>query len=86
MCDGIIQDLNKVVKLKQDGDIRKLKEPNSLFKFGTNIKLDIVSQKYDPDWDALVDLCDDDILKHKDMLKMVVQPLLNDNSSVSEVS
>lgn len=52
----------------------------STFKFGSNIKLDIISQKYDPEWDALVDLSDEDFLNHKDKLKMVIQPLLNDYS------
>ena len=49
-------------------------------------KIRHVLQKYDPDWGALIDLCDDDLLMHKDKLRMVVQPLSNDVSSVSEVS
>ena len=85
MCD----DLNKTVILASDDSntVKMLKEQCvSLFKFGANVKLDIVFQNYDPDWDALIDLCDNDLLMHKDKLRMVVQPLLNDVSSVSEVS
>ena len=40
----------------------------------------IIFQKYDPDWNAYVDLTDDDFIDHKDKLKMVVQPLLKDQS------
>ena len=80
-------DLNKIVTLASDETVKMLKEQCvSLFKFGANVKLDIVFQKYDPDWDALIDLCDDDLIMHKDKLKMVVQPLLSDGSSVTEVS
>lgn len=79
-------ELNKIVTLASDATAKMLKEECvSLFKFGANIQLDIVFQKYDPDWDALIDMGDDDLLIHKDKLKMVVQPLLHDGSSVSEV-
>jgi hypothetical protein len=78
-------DLNKIVTLQSNENLETLKKRCvSLFKFGANVKLDIVFQKYDPDWDAQIDLCDDYLLIHKDKLKMVVQPLLNDESSVSE--
>jgi hypothetical protein len=81
-------DLNKIVTLQSNENLETLKKRCvSLFKFGANVKLDIVFQKYDPDWDAQIDLCDDYLLIHKDKLKMVVQPLLNDESSVkSDVS
>ena len=81
-------ELNKVIKLAGDSTVKLLKEECvSLFKFGVNIKLDLVFQRYDPEWDAFVDLFDDEILKHKDKFKMVVQPLLRDaESSVYDVS
>ena len=82
-------DLNKIVKLPGDShgvtDVATLRsECKKLFKFGANVHLDIVFQKYDVDWDAFVDLTDDTELQHKDKLKMVVQPTLSDslNSSV----
>ena len=80
-------DLNKIIKLSHDADIQLLKERClHLFKFGPNIKLfDLIFQKYDPDWDAYVDLTYDDFINHKDKLKMVVQPLLKDQSVASSL-
>ena len=75
-------ELNKVVKIPTDiqkSEIELLREQCSkLFKFGTNVKLEIIFQKYDSDWDAMIDLDDSFVLSNKDKLKMVVQPILTD--------
>ena len=73
-------DFNKIVSILQ-----KQNQPNleyltqqckKLFKFGVN---DIVFQKFDLEWNTLVDLTEDYILSNKDKLTMVVQPMLNDS-------
>ena len=62
-----------------------------LFKFYSDVSLDIVLQKCNTEWDAWIDIDDDYIFDSKEKLKMVVQPtgILNDtveSTSESEVS
>ncbi len=40
------------------------------------MRLDILFQKYDKEWDEVVDLEDDYVICHKDKLNMVMQPSL----------
>ncbi len=49
---------------------------SSLFKFDDNVRLHITFQKFDKDWDEMVDLEEDSVVCHKDKLNMVVQPSL----------
>lgn len=76
-------DLNKVISIHSGTgkrDINVLKEQCiRMFKFGSNIKLDMTFQRYDSDWAAFVDLQDSDDLNNKDKLKLVIQPMLTDN-------
>ncbi len=48
----------------------------TLFQFDDNVRLDILFQKYDKEWDEVVDLEDDYVICHKDKLNMVMQPSL----------
>ena len=52
------------------------------FNFSSNVKLNIVLQKFDEEWDAFVDLEDDAVIAHKEKLKVVVTPLLTDAASL----
>ena len=76
-------DFNKIVSIPQkqnQPDLEYLTQQcKKLFKFGVNVNLDIVFQKFDPEWNTLVDLTEDYILSNKDKLNMVVQPMLNDS-------
>ena len=57
------------------------------FKFGTNVNLEIVFQKYDPEWEEFIDFDEGYVLTKKEKLQMVVQPTLVDESlKGSEVS
>lgn len=66
------------------------KECLKLFKFGSNVSVDIVFQKFDGEWDAWLDIdddIDDDItFGPKEKLKMVVQPHNVTSVRNSEVS
>ena len=68
-------ELNKVVRIPLQSGERDLeylrRECRKLFKFGTNISLDFVFQKFDPEWGELIDLSEDSVLKEKDKLKMM---------------
>ena len=79
---------SKVFRLtREEGDeFDSLKRQcRTMFKFGANVELQIVFQKYDPDWDHLVDVDEDScFLEDKDKLHMVVQPILIDKESGSE--
>ena len=61
------------------------------FKIGSNVKLDITFQKYDDELNEFIDIetkheCNDTI-EHKDKLKVVVTPILQDvDSSTTRVS
>ena len=47
-----------------------------LFKFEANVKLDLMFQGFDSDWNEFVDLEDADEICDKDKLKVVVTPIL----------
>lgn len=57
----------------------------SVFSFDRNVKLCITFQRFDTDWNEFVDLELGDDINHKDILKVVVSPLLN-NFETSSVS
>jgi hypothetical protein len=57
-----------------------------LFKFSSNVSLDVVFQKYNSEWDAWVDIDGSYMLEDREKFKMVVQPSLNDTvKSVSSL-
>ena len=78
---------NKVVKLPDIETKAELsylvKECKKMFKFGANVNLNVTFQRYDPDWDAYVDIDEDFVLQKKDKLNMIVLPLLTDSTSLS---
>lgn len=58
----------------------------AMFKFGGNVELQMVFQKYDPIWDHYVDVDEEfSVLEDKDKLNLIVQPTLVDSKG-SEVS
>ena len=56
------------------------------FSFDSHVNVGLTFQKYDADWDSFVDLEDDYIASHKDKLKMVAIPVLQDCSPCQEPS
>ena len=86
---------NKLIKVSpsQTGtnlEVQILREEcMKLFKFYSNVSLDIFFQKYDADWDAWIDIDDNYAFDSKEKLKVVVQPILSGtvkSTSESEVS
>ena len=53
------------------------------FNFAPNVKLSIVFQKFEEEWNEFVDLEDDAVIRNKEKLKVVVTPLLTDTSQCS---
>ena len=74
-------ELNKVIKIPpcENCEVTYVrKECLKLFKFGSNVSVDLVFHKFDDEWDSWLDIDDDHTFKSKEKLKMVVQPILND--------
>ena len=67
---------------KEESDLSYLtKVCKQSFSFGSNVTIEVTFQKYDHDWESFVDLEEEYVACHKDKLKLVVSPLLNDNNT-----
>ena len=80
-------DRNKVIRIPTTSDSDELvylkKEFKKMFSFGENVNLEVTFQKFDSEWDEYVDLESQAVLCHKDKLKAVITPLLEDNTPAS---
>ncbi len=78
---------NKPVTIPGDkagSDVSYLREKFlASFDYSSNVKLTIIFQRYDKEWEMFTDLEDDATIEHKDKLKVVVSPSLTDSQSVS---
>ena len=77
-------DRNKIITIPGEtgeGDVQYVvKEFKKAFNFEGCVNLVVVLQKFDPDWDAYVDLEGDDTLANKDKVKAVVMPILEERN------
>ena len=53
------------------------------FDYTKNVKLRVIFQRYDNEWEMFTDLEEDARIEHKDKLKVVVSPSLADTSMYS---
>ena len=69
-------DRNKVVKCRiesDNGDIPNLKkEFRKHFSFEKHVAVDITLKRFDEEWQEYIDLNDDEVIQHKEKLKVVV--------------
>ena len=56
------------------------------FFFEKNVHLQITFQRFDPEWDAYVDLEEDAVVQHKNRLKAIVTPRLSDSVPTTSAS
>ena len=82
-------DCNKIVEIPPQPDSKSemeflRKESLKLFKFFSNVTLELVFQKFDNEWETWIDVDESYALQEKDKLKMIVQPTLT--SSVTSAS
>ena len=79
---------NKQIRIPpEENEYEYLKtECKKLFKFDDNVSLEIFFQKYNAEWEEMVDISEEEhVISHKDKLKMVVQPTLMEKSVMDEV-
>ncbi len=76
---------NKIIRIPHHSRSNELiyltKEFKKMFLFGENVNLQVTFQKFDVEWEAYIDLESPVILFHRDKLKAVVTPLLEDNAN-----
>ena len=77
---------NKVMTIPEateDGDVKYVtKESRRIFNLDGCENVIIAVQKFDSEWEAFVDLEDDDAILNKDRLKVVVIPIPPSESNI----
>ena len=82
-------DHNKVVKIPDEAhetDVVYLKNQfRKLFAYENHVVVNIALQRFDSDWNAFIDMDDDEAVCDRDTLKVIVTPMLS-TPSASESS
>ena len=86
-CPVTNSERNKIIQIPEEcreGDITYLKRKcREFFAFGNNVSLEMIFQRFDSDWECYIDLEEDSVVFHKEKLKLVVTPSLNDCTASS---
>ena len=77
----IIPDITDVNDLEY---LRRICLTKFNFQSLPNMRIELILQKYDTDWETFVDLDDDYIAEDRDKLKLLVSQSLTDASGASE--
>ena len=82
-CPASHLERNTIIRIPDDCDIPDIsylkKQCTKFFSFGTNVSLNIIFQRFDPEWESFIDLEEDSIVEHKEKLRLIVIPSLNDS-------
>ena len=79
----------KIPERKEESDLAFIhKEFMKSFSFEKNVGLCLSFQKYDDEWEEFVEIDDEEIIGHKEKIKVVVMPILGTpvDSNENEVS
>ena len=74
----------KIPEEKMESDLMFLdKSFRRLFSYSNNVSISVSFQRFDDDWDEYIELCEEDVIQHKDKLKAIVIPAMKTPTNTS---